>query len=197
MAGTSTPYKRRGQQPPGRIASHHSHGDHSTDTRPRQAHDMSFVGVYTGDYALDRCDGRRTFGESAYPAATRGHRRSGARRARSARARRRLQARLRHPGQPRLLDGRRAVRREVPGPLYVLRVRSAGIQPARAGRRPGLHGRASRGGGEQAGQPRHVHHALRAVRGDVRPGAGGPGPAAPVLRRGRGAGRRERAQDRV
>ena len=33
-------------------------------------------------------------------------------------------------------------------------------------------------------QPRHVHHALCAVRGDVRPGAGGPGPAAPVLRQG-------------
>ena len=40
-----------------------------------------------------------------------------------------------------------------------------------------------------------THYA--AVRRDVRPRAGRPGPAAPVLRRGRGAGRRERAQDRV
>src|ERR1041385_1142244 len=127
-------------------------------------------------------------GEAAHRSVARGHPGSGARGARPARARRRLQAGLRHPGQPWLLGSRRSVRREVPGPVYVLRIRAAGVQPTWAGRRPGVHGRTSRGGGEQARQPRHVHHALRAVRGDVRPGAGGAGLAAPLLRRGGGVG---------
>jgi hypothetical protein len=43
MAGTSTPYELPGaaaagpeQRPPGRIRSHHSHGDHSADSQPRR-----------------------------------------------------------------------------------------------------------------------------------------------------------------
>src|SRR5215469_1762500 len=34
MAGTSTPYQRPGQRPPGGSSSHRSHSDHSTDASP-------------------------------------------------------------------------------------------------------------------------------------------------------------------
>ena len=58
--------------------------------------------------------------------------------------------------------------------------------------------RRDRGGrGQQAEQLRHLHGADGAVRRDLLPGAGRPGPAAPVPHRRRRAGGGERAQDRV
>ena len=99
--------------------------------------------------------------------------------------------------QPRLPAGRRPQRQALPGHVHLLRLRAAGAQPARARRRPGLPGRAGRDRGQQAGQPGHVQHGVRGVRGDLRPGARRPGAAPPVLRRGRGAGRGERAQGGV
>ena len=59
---------------------------------------------------------------------------------------------------------------QLPRPVHLLRVCAAGVEPARAGRRPGLRDRARRGGGEQAGELRHLHHALRASSSRRSPG---------------------------
>ena len=110
---------------------------------------------------------------------------------------RRHEAGRRPAAQPRLPAGRRPHRPALPRPLHVLRLGAAGHQPAGLADDPTVPGRAGRDRRQQAGQPRHVHHGLRRVRRHLRPRAGRPGPAPPVLRRGRGAGGRERAEGRL
>ena len=96
----------------------------------------------------------------------------------------------------RLLARRRPQRPALPRPVHVLRLVGARSQP------PGLvddptSWPSSRRRRSTSRQPRRLHQRVCRVRATLRPGTRRPGAAAPVLRRGRRAGRGERSEGRL